>query len=206
MAYNRLQISSLGYINNILLNLELENIGDIRLLWNELANICAEAIKQVNLDILELSTGAMWTILRRCGEIPEQNPLVVEMIFTLAKLDQSEIVRSNTIGVISSLSHSSILPQIVVEIAKLFISSLNDNSYWVIAETINGIIDIFAETEYNEIVSQFNMINVLISFIPKLQEMIKQGTNNKIEEMLINRLEEAELNLPRFIEYKQSQF
>jgi len=184
----------------------LKDIGDIRSIWLELANITAEAIKQVNIEILELVTSATWTILRRCQELPDPNMSVLEMIFKLAKIDQSEIIRSNAIGIIGSLSHSQVLPQVIGDIGKLFIESLNDNSGWVIAETLNGIMDIFAETNFNSIVSQLNMMDYLISFVPKIQEIVQQGTNSKIDNILLSRLEEAEINLPRFIEYKQSQF
>jgi len=58
------------------------------------------------------------------------------------------------------------------QIGQVLLSALRDNSPLVVAEALNAIFDLFAETEYNAIVQQLNMMNDLRSFVPFLKNKV----------------------------------
>ena len=85
------------------------------------------------------------------------------------------------------------------------LESLKDPSLVVIAESLNSIFDIFAETEYNDTVKAVNMMKRLQETLQHLRQQLP-GLRRTMSKDFRVRVEEAELNLQRFIEYKRPQF
>jgi len=93
----------------------------------------------------------------------------------------------------------------IAEVGKLLLESLQDSSAAVIAEALNSIFDIFAEPNVNSVFTSLDMLRVLEAFVPHLKNKVK--TEKKIlDRSMWDRLDEARINLVRFIQYKKQQF
>jgi len=75
----------------------------------------------------------------------------------------------------------------------------------VVAESLNSIFDIFAEPQHNGFLRDSNMMNKLASLLPIISNQVKNGKKQLGKEKW-GRLDEARINLERFLEYKQAQF
>lgn len=56
---------------------------------------------------------------------------------------------------------------------RLLLDALSDPSPWVYSEALNAIFDVFAETQYNAIVSSIGMMQRLEQFVPFLNKQVR---------------------------------
>lgn len=75
----------------------------------------------------------------------------------------------------------------------------------VVAEALNSIFDVFAEPEVNDVVMEIRLVEQLQAFTPLLKSHLKAQKRSMARD-LYGRLDEAKLNLGRFIKYKLAQF
>ncbi len=92
----------------------------------------------------------------------------------------------------------------------LFVSSTSSTtgpraSARVIGEALNSIFDVFAEPEVNEAVVAIDLVPRLAAFVPTLKARVRDGRRSMPRDMH-GRLDEAKLNLTRFLKYKRQQF
>lgn len=92
----------------------------------------------------------------------------------------------------------------IESIGVLLLKGLNHESLWISTEAANSLMDIFAEPTYNNIVQKLNIMSILNEFIPYLRSKIK-SEKNKLDVLLLDRMDETCINLQRLIEYKQNQ-
>jgi hypothetical protein len=81
-----------------------------------------------------------------------------------------------------------------------------DKSPLVVAEALNSIFDIFAETQHNDLVNSSGMMNKLVKTLGFLRKKLKETDKNPLREDERERFEESEENLNRFLKYKYEQF
>eukprot|EP01098_Paradermamoeba_levis_P006878 TRINITY_DN2852_c0_g3_i3.p3 TRINITY_DN2852_c0_g3~~TRINITY_DN2852_c0_g3_i3.p3 ORF type:complete len:213 (+),score=80.92 TRINITY_DN2852_c0_g3_i3:869-1507(+) len=75
-----------------------------------------------------------------------------------------------------------------------------------VAETLNAIFDVFAETDYNQIFVSVKFLPYLTNvYLPFLKQLVKKE-RNALDEHTFDRLDEAKINLVRFLSYKKKQF
>jgi hypothetical protein len=75
----------------------------------------------------------------------------------------------------------------------------------VVAEILNSVFDVFAEPEVNGVVRALDMVTRLAAFVPELKTRLRDGRRSMPRDMH-GRLDEAKLNLARFLKYKREQF
>lgn len=152
----------------------------------------------------------MWSLVRRVLECPELAPQLVPtavQLETLAKLamkSADESTRVNLVGLIAGIgqlpSQTAALPGVGTVLVHAITA---DKSPWVLSEGLNGIFDCFAEPETNAVVRKLEMMKHLQVLAPKIAAALKSGA---LDVHVAGRLEEANLNLGPFIEYKEPQF
>jgi len=191
----------------------LQDPGNI---WECLCKICVQYYSSPNLatdslavEILENIAHAMWTLLRLFSQTV--NPILipsadnVQGIMQFAKLPFSENLRATSVGMLGIIGQLPNFAAAVGHIAKILLEGLEDSSAVVIAEALNSIFDIFAETNLNEVVKACDLVKVLESFLPHLKNKIR-NEKRMLDRMVWDRLDESRINLIRFIKYKKNQF
>lgn len=75
----------------------------------------------------------------------------------------------------------------------------------VVAEALNSVFDVFAEPAVNDVVVALDLVSRLATFLPALKTRLRDQ-RRFLPRDLFGRLDEAKLNLARFIKYKRLQF
>ena len=171
---NQTQQNALICSNNLLLALSLSEIGDIFSIWNFLCELCSKGIN--NTDLLELLTSSMWSILRKQTKPIPFVPTIqqIQGIQYLSRNSASEEVRTNCTGMLGILGQQQTqeIKTIMIDIANILTAGLLDNSVVVVAESLNSIFDVFAETDYNVIFNQLNMLHKLSECLNMLRQKV----------------------------------
>jgi hypothetical protein len=74
----------------------------------------------------------------------------------------------------------------------------------VVAEALNSLFDAFAEPEVNGACRAVSLLPRLVAFLPALKTRLRDGRRDFPRD-LYGRLDEARINLARFIKYKRGQ-
>eukprot|EP01125_Pyxidicula_operculata_P008560 TRINITY_DN2866_c0_g1_i1.p1 TRINITY_DN2866_c0_g1~~TRINITY_DN2866_c0_g1_i1.p1 ORF type:complete len:593 (+),score=118.62 TRINITY_DN2866_c0_g1_i1:3-1781(+) len=198
-----LQTRSLGCINNILLSFPNEALGDTSSLWTNMFQLCGQAFDRssTETDIQVTLTAILYSIIRKNHSVK-----IEEWQATAAhKLTchPSEHIRSNTIGVFGYMVKTTIGQHVVKEVAQTLLKSLDDPSGWVITEALDLIYALF-DDYYQEVYDELNFQQKLKDFLPRIKNQLKEA-QGQVSELLYERLEEAVINIPAFLEYKRKQ-
>eukprot|EP00026_Physarum_polycephalum_P019392 Phypoly_transcript_21384.p1 GENE.Phypoly_transcript_21384~~Phypoly_transcript_21384.p1 ORF type:complete len:150 (+),score=10.15 Phypoly_transcript_21384:36-485(+) len=132
---------------------------------------------------------------------------VVAGIVQFARVPTEEYInlRSTAIGMLGVIAQ---LPQqsknTLHEIGRLALETLSSPHAICIAEALNTIFDVFAETAHNDVVQNLEMLKILRAYVPHLKLKVK-NEKRTLSRDIWDRLDEAKLNLVRFLKYKKNQ-
>ena len=151
---------------------------------------------------------AMLSLVRRAemaGAGVEASSDQAETMLRLAADAPSAEVRTNALGVVAHLlQHEQHAAVLLNPAAEVMADKLEDRSLSVNLAALDAIFTIYAEPEANGAVAAVGMMGALEQMVPRLRAAIKDGRRTLDREML-GRLDEARVNLVRFIEYKRDQ-
>eukprot|EP01134_Creolimax_fragrantissima_P001305 CFRG1305T1 len=161
-------------------------------------------------DLVEVTIGTMWTVLRsnqnsEMTAVSSLESINAERICTHAA-NQDENIRINVAGLIGCLgqrvspNHRDTHNVFLITLNRL----LNDSSPAVIAETLNSLYDAYAEPDYNAEMIAVGLVPRLRSVATSVKRKL-QISRAKLPKDVKGRLSDALYNLPRFIEYKSGQ-
>jgi len=197
-----IQLNALSSVSNMLLM--FNKLDDPLSVWNFLCSLC---VPSASADLLETILAAMWTLLRKCGNpipfVPSQQQL--ELLSAVTKLGATGEIKMSGAAIFGIIGQHPAAANFIGEIGILLLGCLTDSSLEVRAEALNSVFDVFAETNYNQVVVQLGMIQKLSECHSHLKKVL-QSRALKLDRHLSSRVEEAELNLERFLEYKAAHF
>eukprot|EP01100_Stratorugosa_tubuloviscum_P004228 TRINITY_DN204_c5_g1_i1.p1 TRINITY_DN204_c5_g1~~TRINITY_DN204_c5_g1_i1.p1 ORF type:complete len:625 (-),score=267.97 TRINITY_DN204_c5_g1_i1:3-1877(-) len=203
---NLLQSRALSCMNNLLIALPSQSIPLVSIYFNSFSQLCGQAIQKGLNDILQSATALMWTLLRNAKSSLTLNEDHIKAILHLTATSiYCEDIRSGAAAMLGIIGKMECAINYLPSIASILLQLLNENSALIIAEALNSIFDLFAENEYNELVKSSNMLNILKAFLPTLKQKVKTEKRS-LEKQIWNRLDEARINLSRFLQYKNKQF
>jgi len=196
-----IQLCAISCIGNILLTFNITSIGNINEVWTFLCTLCAEAINCSAFDTIIGTTNAMWTILRNSPSLGQIiTPQQVESIVFLINNSPIDEIRTNCVGILGPVAIQPQFATQAVIFGKLFIERLSDSSHSVLAEALNCIFDVFADN-FQEVFDSLQMLSILQSFKPHFINRLR--TEKKLmDRNILERLDEAKINLNRFLKYK----
>jgi len=208
--FSGIQSRALSCLNNIVLCFPVQALGDLVGLCKVMFDLCRQAFSSdivyhfppVSLvEIQNLITTILYSILRKSNDIVLEM-WQVEAIFKLLTHTNEEI-RTNGVGLLGCIAKSAIAPQVIQDIGVALLKALEDPSGWVSTEAVDIIFAVF-DDYYDEIVTNLKMLEKLQQYYHFITQKMKED-KGKMDALLVDRLDEAMLNIPQFIEYKQSQ-
>lgn len=181
-----------------------------------MCGLCGQALARSDVvphsvlaPVLISTTAVMTDLLRQnqtCNNaLFEPAASVLEGISQLAKNPLSDHIRSNAVAMLGISAQHPAARQHMEAFGRQLSDALSDLSPWVYAEALNAIFDVFPETDYNDIVRSLGLVAKLEAFVPYLRQQMQDGKKAKMDKILWDRLDEAKLNLTRFIKYKKQQ-
>ncbi|KYN40722.1 HEAT repeat-containing protein 3 [Trachymyrmex septentrionalis] len=215
-------IQSTAYLclNNLLPNIEIDAFGGVDNLFRKWINISTE-FKQIikkDVELAEASTAAMRAILQRLvqeqANVVELNQLTCNDIQLMLNDLQQCVSINVSINMIRMLCN---LVQIMLnknnskdsknyEAIKLVSTFLLDISKtetraWVIAESIDALMDIYAEDETDHLAADIKLVPRLLSIMPHFKSKMHQQKKHLQDSTVV--VSTVNANLMRFIKYKQ---
>jgi hypothetical protein len=184
--------------------------------WKAMCELCGHALtrsdvlpQQILTPVLISTTAVMTDLLRQNQthqySLFEPADSVLEGISQLAKNPLSDHIRSNAITMLGISALNPRAKQHMEAFGRQLSEALSDVSPWVYAEALNAIFDVFPETDHNDVVRSLGLVAKLEAFVPYLRQQIQDGKRAKMDKILLDRLDEARINLTRFIKYKKQQ-
>jgi len=152
-----LQYTAFSCLNNIVLGMPIECLGDAAHLYNGLWMWCGEAFSServVGDDIKPLTVSCIRSLVQKINITPEA--WHVEAIFKLAA-HGIDSVRVHALSILARNALSPIGPQISFELGSLLIRSLSDKSGWVIAEAMDVIFAVF-DDRFDDVIEKIGML------------------------------------------------
>lgn len=127
------------------------------------------------------------------------------MLIDLARSGANDNGRAMLVVVLTQLGMQPASQPHLPALGELLVALLDDRSLAVSVEAVNGILDIFAETDHNDIVHATGMMPLLEAKIKPMRALLRSAQAAAIEETLLARLDETVLNLKNFLVYKSNQ-
>eukprot|EP00052_Salpingoeca_macrocollata_P023089 m.202252 g.202252 ORF g.202252 m.202252 type:complete len:328 (+) comp21953_c0_seq7:1937-2920(+) len=216
-AVEGVQLRALACLNNMLLLVDLSTMDPAFLsgLWAMLFQLGKTATPETSPDLVHSVLGSMWCILRKAVESPDTLLPALgiteeQVLHVCAGIESPDgRVRSSVAGVAGCLGQLAVFRPHLPVFADLLLRALQDSSQWVMVEALNSIFDVFAEPDVNEVVVQKRLLETLQALRPVLQEAARssgRGARASGDAELHGRLDEARINLARFLKYKAKQF
>nr|XP_012233672.1 PREDICTED: HEAT repeat-containing protein 3 isoform X1 [Linepithema humile] len=207
-------------INNLLPSLEIDVFGVANNLykkWLEIGSIVFKDVVSDDIELLEAATAAMRAILQRlvevrtdCNFFKQLTINDVQPMLNGARQCSNANVRVNLIRMLCNSVQIMINNEILENYEMIkFISTFlldictTETRAWVIAESIDALMDIYAEDTTDVIAADIKLVPRLKSSISyfkgKVRQQKKQLKNGIFVVSTVNE------NLTRFIKYKQKQ-
>ncbi|KJE89948.1 hypothetical protein CAOG_01346 [Capsaspora owczarzaki ATCC 30864] len=204
---NLISFSSIEYTTQSL------GIPTIGTLWQQLLVERANIASKTGYGLEELHdsiTAALWAVVRRvkqsCPTAPlETTPAQIHELYTFGRASENEAVRINVVGIVGVLAQLFEQAAMLGDIALGLLAVVTeDASLVVVAEALDVIFDAFAEPEVNQAISHANLVATLQQIAPVFKQRIR-AERRSLPSDAVGRLSDVQLNLSRFIKYKQAQ-
>ncbi|EAL69160.1 armadillo repeat-containing protein [Dictyostelium discoideum AX4] len=199
-----LQKRAMTCLSNLLITFIPKEENVQKILWDLLMKIANKSFTTNDIDIIEMTTSSLWSIMRTNSNIGFTTEIEIKNLVELA-IKSPNSIKTNLIGIIGIAGQKPYCQNILKEVAMFLLQCLNkDLPADIISESLNSIFDIYAEPNVNNIVKEVSLIQHLDAFVPIIRNKIKTD-KKKLDRALLDRLDESRINLSRFITYKKSQ-
>eukprot|EP00048_Salpingoeca_helianthica_P021268 m.11397 g.11397 ORF g.11397 m.11397 type:complete len:641 (+) comp5782_c0_seq1:1-1923(+) len=208
------QLRAVACVGNILDAISPAALGPAELngLWNALFGLCANVPAGADADFMQIVVSTLWTLARRCCQTPETKALLtpplecVQPIAETVARHEQEQVRCTAVGLLGCLGQLPHLAPTLNIIGQACLHAVTaDPSLWVLAEGLNSIFDVFAEPDVNTVFVALEFLQRLQALLPVAKAKAKEARRQRLDRNLVGRLDDAKVNLKRFIDYKRAQ-
>ncbi|KAF6018910.1 hypothetical protein EB796_022795 [Bugula neritina] len=208
--YDSMLASALLCLNNTLSQVKLDKFGGVQSLQSMLKLLLAalSTPQIVSQEMLvESITSAMRSLMEQLSANSENLSFDEEELNTLQKLIMAPHTATavnalrcvTAVGV--SLSKQSTPNPIVKAIGSLLLEVITTSKQlWLVTESLDSIMDVFAEDINNIYIKELGVISTLQEILPQLKTMVSQ--KDRTETHFLPVLATVKSNLPRFIKYK----
>lgn len=205
-------------LNNLLSSVEIDVFGGVDNLYRKWLEIGTAVFKDVasnDIELLEAATAAMRAILQQLAEVRANvfKQLTVDDFQPMlngARQCSNASVRVNLIRMLCNLVQILMNNKNSEDHEKIkFISTFllnictTETQARVIAESIDALMDIYAEDETDRLAAEIELVPRLLSLIPHFKSKVQQQKKQLKDSMSV--VSTVNANLTRFIKYKQRQ-
>ncbi|XP_033105154.1 HEAT repeat-containing protein 3-like [Anneissia japonica] len=212
----RLQCRGLVCLNNLITAVELEVLGGppaLVVVWEKLLALALSDHVPSGEEFLEALTSALRSVIQKMATVKQApqglNQHHVSQLCNLGKTSPCEGIRVNILGMLGSigslLAFEENAEQTVAAVGiQLIDIATKDPSIWVIAEALDAIFDTFGDGKTADVVAErINLVVKLRNMVPQLKSKMRQNKGNLGDRLPI--VQNAKMNLIRFIKYKETQ-
>lgn len=203
LSLNDVQVRALSVVANAIDVLPESMLGDRKGIWDGLFDLARAATSRADScdDIVECVVLAMHSLARRVSLEFSSEHFVSIMQLSRHSAPPIAVHTIGIMGVFLSVSLGN--HQIVEPILRRLIDGLSSDSDLVLCECLNVIFERF-DDHHDELVRSLDLIPALRRLVPALLEKAQLARKSK-DRVLFDRLDEAKVNLTRFIKYKEKQ-
>ncbi|KAL0129573.1 hypothetical protein PUN28_001678 [Cardiocondyla obscurior] len=205
-------------LNNLLPGIEVDVFGGVDNLFRKWMEIATEFkhVAEKNVELAEAGTAAMRAILQRLFEVRanvfELNQLTCDEIQPMIN-DVNECVNMNVrvnlirmlCNLVRMLNNKDSKNYETIKLVSTFLLDISksETRVRVIAESIDAIMDIYAEDDIDHIAADIKLVPRLLSVMPHFKNKMHQQKKHLQDDMFV--VSTVNANLMRFIKYKQKQ-
>ncbi|XP_051173186.1 HEAT repeat-containing protein 3 [Leptopilina boulardi] len=202
-------------LNNLFSSLDVDTLGgvdNLYRLWSEIGKVVFTDADPNDIDLLESATSAMRAALQKLAEV-KANVFQQLSVVDLQPMCNGERqcsnanVRANLLRILGNLALILLNVQnpqsleLIKHISVFLLETCTkENEVWVIAESLDAIMDIFAEDETDTLAKEINLVEKLKSFMSILKNKIRQQKQKLGDNASV--VSTVKTNLNRFIKYK----
>ncbi|XP_078036020.1 HEAT repeat-containing protein 3 [Augochlora pura] len=203
-------------LNNLVSSVEIDAFGsleDMYRMWLSIGTVVFKDADPNDTELLESATSAMRAILHRLSEVKANffNQLTLDDIQPMLNGErqcQNANVRANLIRILGNFALiliSNDAPEsreLVKQVTAFLLDACTTESkIWVIAESLDAIMDIYAEDDSDLLANEVDLVGRLHALIPLFKNKMRQQKKNLGDNMAI--VSTVNANITRFIKYKE---
>ncbi|KOX74373.1 HEAT repeat-containing protein 3 [Melipona quadrifasciata] len=203
-------------LNNLISSLEVDALGgveNIYRMWMDIGRIVFKDTNPNDIDLLESTTAAMRAAIQRLSEektnIFNQLTLAdIQPILNGERQCSNTNVRVNlirTLGTLALILMNNDTPEVyeLIKYVSTFLLDIciTESSVWVIAESLDAIMDIYAEDNSDQLASEIKLVEKLHTLVPLFKNKMKQQRKNLGDNVAV--VSTVNINIIRFIKYKE---
>ncbi|OAD55710.1 HEAT repeat-containing protein 3 [Eufriesea mexicana] len=186
-------------LNNLMSSLELDSLGgieDIYRMWIDIGTVVFKDTSPDDIELLESATAAMRAAIQKLSEgkvnIFEQLTLAdVQPMLNGERQCPNTNVRVNLIRILGNLA------LILMNHGTSRAHEIIKTKVWVMAESLDSIMDIYSEDNSNELANEIKLLDRLHTIVPAFKNKRKTLGDNVAVVSTVN------MNIMRFIRYKE---
>ncbi|XP_032670486.1 HEAT repeat-containing protein 3 [Odontomachus brunneus] len=207
-------------LNNLLPNFNIDTLGGIDYLyskWLEVGKVVAECTKPDKLKLLDAAIFVMRAIIERLTCIQANvfirfNKANLQLILNneIQTRNADENIRVNMMRILGilalNLTRTENLEayEIAKQITEIILDScMGETRVWVLAETMDVTMDLFAEDETDKLAYEVQLIQRLRPLVPVFKDKVRQQKDKLKDRMAV--VSTVNTNIWRFLKYKEKQ-
>ncbi|XP_076644959.1 HEAT repeat-containing protein 3 [Halictus rubicundus] len=203
-------------LNNLVSTLEIDALGGLEDMYRMWLNIGTVVFKDANpndTELLESATAAMRSILQRLSEVKANffNQLTLEDLQPMLNGERqctNANVRTNLIRILGNFAlilTSNETPEsreLVKQVTAFLLDICTmESKAWVMAESLDAIMDIYAEDETDQLANEVELVGKLHALVPVFKNKMRQQKKTLGDNVAI--VSTVNANITRFIRYKE---
>eukprot|EP01012_Entosiphon_sulcatum_P053874 TRINITY_DN7421_c0_g1_i1.p1 TRINITY_DN7421_c0_g1~~TRINITY_DN7421_c0_g1_i1.p1 ORF type:complete len:621 (+),score=108.63 TRINITY_DN7421_c0_g1_i1:38-1900(+) len=160
----------------------------------------------------EFLTQTIWTLLRKQAEKRAESIGIhvgrelLELLHGIASLPplENDTLRVRSVSALGCAGQLLRDPDQNRQLAQALLVKLRDPNFAITVECLNGLIDIYSDEDFDEIVREVGLVGHLTEAARLLEQAVNAYRSQPShDEEVLSRAEMVALNLPAFINYKQ---
>nr|XP_033336474.1 HEAT repeat-containing protein 3 [Megalopta genalis] len=203
-------------LNNLVSSVEIDAFGsleDMYRMWLNIGKVVFKDADPNDTELLESATAAMRAILQRLSEVKANffNQLTLDDLQPMLNGERqctNANVRANLIRILGNFALiliSNEAPEsreLVKQVTAFLLDACTTESkVWVIAESLDAIMDIYAEDDSDLLANEVELVGKLHTLIPVFKNKMRQQKKILGDNMAI--VSTVNANITRFIKYKE---
>ncbi|XP_017759343.1 PREDICTED: HEAT repeat-containing protein 3 [Eufriesea mexicana] len=203
-------------LNNLMSSLELDSLGgieDIYRMWIDIGTVVFKDTSPDDIELLESATAAMRAAIQKLSEgkvnIFEQLTLAdVQPMLNGERQCPNTNVRVNLIRILGNLAlilmnhGTSRAHEIIKHISTFLLDTcMSETKVWVMAESLDSIMDIYSEDNSNELANEIKLLDRLHTIVPAFKNKARQQRKTLGDNVAV--VSTVNMNIMRFIRYKE---
>ncbi|XP_031829629.1 HEAT repeat-containing protein 3 [Nomia melanderi] len=202
-------------LNNLVSYLEIDAFGgleNIYRMWLNIGTVVFKDAKPNDTELLESATAAMRAILQRLSEVKPNifNQLTLVDLQPMLNGERqctNANIRANLIRILGNIAlilRSNNTPEaneLVKEVTVSLLSScMMESKAWVIAESLDAVMDIYAEDDSDQLANEIKLVEKLRELVPIFKNKVREQKKTLGDNVAI--VSTVNANIVRFIKYK----